>query len=236
MIERELEAFIRRAWTDSQTPLTDENVARLVGLPRADVEHGMRQLMRKGVVDMDIDAGGNIVWCVPGLKRAASQLPPAPSTETVTSPPVAKPVEVATGSAIVAQPAVVSAPTERRTAYVDPPKPPRQEVSVSVPGIGVKVGFSTDPERKSVLLSGGVSLLFGPFGWIYAAPWKEALPAIGIYTVLVALFPKFLVGTLLGVLHPTCGVLGMLYAFRHNQTKRRTPLLLVDKDVKTIDG
>jgi hypothetical protein len=117
-----------------------------------------------------------------------------------------------------------------------PPAPPPKAYAVTVPGTGWKVGFTPDPERKSILLSGGASLLFGPFGWGYAGAWKEVLPAIGIYAGLVILLPKFLLATLLGVIHPACGVVGMIYAYRHNRARARTPLLLVDRPVTVPAG
>lgn len=200
---REFEDFIRTAWTTTSAPLTDENLQRMSGLPRSDVEHLVRGLMRKGVVDMDVTASGAIAWCVRGVERAPS--PPAEALAVQAPPPAAPPVE-----GEIAKPAAKS-------------------YAVSVPGTGWKVGFTPDPERKSILLSGGASLLFGPFGWTYAGAWKEVLPAIGIYAGLMILLPKFLLATLLGVIHPACGVVGMVYAYRHNRARARTPLLLVDR-------
>jgi hypothetical protein len=116
MTAREFEEFVRTAWTTTNAALTDENLQRMSGLPRADVEHLARGLMRKGVVDMEVTSTGAIAWCVRGVARApeatarpaASPPPPPPgpapvatplAVKAVSPPPivgeVAKPVEVA---------------------------------------------------------------------------------------------------------------------------------------------
>jgi len=157
------------------------------------------------VVDMEVTSTGAIAWCVRGVARA-------PAAEALA----------------VQAPSLPASPAIQGEVASEVAKPVAKSQGVSIPGFGWKLGFSADPDRKSILLSGGASLLFGPFGWMYAGAWKEVLPAIAIYAAVVALFPKFLIATLLGVVHPACGVVGMVYAYRHNRTKARTPLLLVD--------
>ncbi|HEY8209514.1 MAG TPA: hypothetical protein VIG99_18625 [Myxococcaceae bacterium] len=221
---REFEEFIRTAWTTTHAPLTNENLQRMSGLPRSDVEHLMRGLMRKGVVDMDVTASGAIAWCVRGVARAPEPAPasaPAPTSGPATLAPADPP----RAAALAVPPRPPPAPPISGEVAPSPGK----SYSVTVPGTGWRVGFTPDPERKSILLSGGASLLFGPFGWMYAGAWKEVVPAIAIYAGVVFLFPKFLIAALLGVLHPACGVVGMVYAYRHNRARARTPLLLVDR-------
>jgi len=62
MNAREFEEFVRAAWTDTSAPLTNESLQRMSGLPRSDVEHLARGLMRKGVVDMEVTSTGAIAW------------------------------------------------------------------------------------------------------------------------------------------------------------------------------
>lgn len=51
--------------------------------------------------------------------------------------------------------------------------------------------------KKRVLVSAGLSFLFGPFGFLYAAPLKEAIPAIVAYVGVFWLLSLFLPSLLL---------------------------------------
>jgi hypothetical protein len=79
-------------------------------------------------------------------------------------------------------------------------------------------------EHKSVAVSGALSLLLGPLGWLYAAPLREAVPAVVLTVAAVALVPTFLLTPVLGVVAPLSGIAGIYYAWRHNQTGERTGL------------
>lgn len=84
-------------------------------------------------------------------------------------------------------------------------------------------------DQKSVVAAGALSFVFGPLGWLYAAPLKEALPAIGAYVLVSTLASMFLpafVATVLGGAGLVASALiGMVYANRFNKTGKRTPLL-----------
>ncbi len=79
-------------------------------------------------------------------------------------------------------------------------------------------------DEKSIVASGGLSLVLGPLGWLYAAPLREAVPGVAIYVGLCALLPSFLLMPALGVIAPISGLAGVYYAWRHNQTGERTGL------------
>jgi hypothetical protein len=79
-------------------------------------------------------------------------------------------------------------------------------------------------DHKSVVASGLLSLVLGPFGWLYAAPLREAVPGAAVYVGLCTVLPHFLLLPLLGVVAPISGVAGIYYAWRHNQTGERTGL------------
>ena len=87
----------------------------------------------------------------------------------------------------------------------------------------------TGGDKKSVAASGVLSLVLGPFGWMYAAPLREAVPGMAIYVGLCSLLPHFLLVPLLGVIAPISGVAGVYYAWRHNQTGERTGLFSDEK-------
>jgi hypothetical protein len=83
-------------------------------------------------------------------------------------------------------------------------------------------------DRKSVVLSGALSLFFGPMGWLYAGSMKEALPGTLFYVLLCSLVPKFILTYVLGPLNAVAAVAGILYAWSYNRTGRRETLLLRD--------
>lgn len=90
------------------------------------------------------------------------------------------------------------------------------------------------PGRKSLALSGILSFLLGPFGWLYAAPLKEAIPVILAYAalgwLLQLVLPSFLLMYLVGIVNVASGVAGALYAWGHNSAGKRVPLLLKESD------
>lgn len=81
------------------------------------------------------------------------------------------------------------------------------------------------PDEKSLVAAGVLSFVFGPFGWLYAAPLKESIPAIAAMTVLAALLPSALFLPLFSATLPVFAVVGVGYAHAYNRSGRRTPLL-----------
>lgn len=79
-------------------------------------------------------------------------------------------------------------------------------------------------DHKSVVASGALSLFLGPYGWLYAAPLREAVPAAVAFTLLASFVPHFILMPLLGIAAPLSGLAGVYYAMRHNQTGERTGL------------
>jgi hypothetical protein len=80
-------------------------------------------------------------------------------------------------------------------------------------------------DEKSLVASGMLSFVFGPFGWLYAAPLKESIPAIAAMTVLAALLPTALFLPLFSATLPVFALAGVGYAHAYNRSGRRTPLL-----------
>ncbi len=87
--------------------------------------------------------------------------------------------------------------------------------------------------RKSMLASGVLSFLFGPFGFLYAAPLTEAIGAIVIYSavgwLLKVILPGFLLMYLVGIVNIVLAIAGVLYAWGFNSAGKRVPLLLKEK-------
>ena len=82
--------------------------------------------------------------------------------------------------------------------------------------------------EKSLLVSGGVSLVFGPVGWLYAGSWRESIPAAAGWLAAAAIaskvFPMFLLMPVLMVVMPVSGIAGLVYAWQYNRKGRRTRL------------
>lgn len=88
--------------------------------------------------------------------------------------------------------------------------------------------------KKRVLVSTGLSFLFGPFGFLYAAPLKEAIPAIVVYVAVFWLLSLFLPSLLLvwplAIVNVVTAIAGGLYAWGFNSAGKRVPMLLKEKD------
>ena len=84
-----------------------------------------------------------------------------------------------------------------------------------------------------MILSGVLSFIFGPLGWLYAAPMREAIPAIVVSSllngVIWSLVPDSLIPLALSVGNAFFGLFGAAYAMRHNQNGRRTPIFTEEK-------
>lgn len=65
----------------------------------------------------------------------------------------------------------------------------------------------------------------GPVGWLYAAPLKEAVPAIVVFLLLARILPAVIFLPLLSILMPLSAAAGTLYAWRHNQRGERSSML-----------
>jgi hypothetical protein len=87
--------------------------------------------------------------------------------------------------------------------------------------------------EKSWAASGLVSLM-GPIGWLYAASWREAVPATAAWVGFLALASKFLPALLMWpvfmVVMPVSAIAGVVYALQYNRTGKRQRLFGGDKD------
>ncbi|MEZ4365038.1 MAG: hypothetical protein R2939_01980 [Kofleriaceae bacterium] len=74
------------------------------------------------------------------------------------------------------------------------------------------------------MTSGLLSLLLGPMGWLYAGAWREAVPAGAGYLAIAAVLsrlPFFLVMPVMMVAMPVSGIVGVIYAVKHNRAGKR---------------
>jgi len=88
--------------------------------------------------------------------------------------------------------------------------------------------------EKSWMISGALSLFFGPVGWLYAGSWRESIPAAAAYlaaiSVVTAILPLFLLMPVLMFALPLSGIAGVVYAIGYNRKGERVRLFGSDGD------
>jgi len=88
--------------------------------------------------------------------------------------------------------------------------------------------------EKSWIKSGLASLFLGPFGWLYAGSWREAIPASAGWAVLISIaskiIPMVLLMPVLMVALPLSGIAGVVYALQYNRHGGRQRLFDKDKN------
>lgn len=199
MRQEEFEAKVLELWTGTRIPLTLANLVAYTKVPRAQVTKMLDEMERGRLVEMDSDDEGELLWKVRGSAR------PRSGAETI--------AELDKKS--------------RLTEEVDKLSSGAQ-LALRAAGFKAPAKAAGGVERKSVIASGALSFFFGPLGWIYAAPLKEAIPAViayaVIYSVLSAILPSFILLWIFGPLNAITGLAGVLYAWSYNQEGRRTEL------------
>ena len=195
MNKDELEQRVLSLWMTTRMPLSRPNLQLITGVPRAKLDRWLDELVSEGVLEIDSDDAGEMLWTVPSAVRPARGLE--------------RPDEV------------------KKLA----------DLKLDVRGAGalVKAGASSllaqhgRSGEKSLLAAGLLPLVVGPVGWAYAAPFKEAGVAALAYFALCSVLPHFLLVPLLGIVNPLSALVGVAYAWRHNQKGERTSLLPDDE-------
>jgi hypothetical protein len=200
MNQDKFESRVLEIWMRSRIPLTVAHVQHLTGAPGAKVRRWLEAMTTNGLLDADVADDGEMTWIVRGAERA----PNGPATVAELERLERLAGEVGRGRA--------GAGIGEVTAAL---------ARVSAGGALARGGRSRE---KSLAASGVLSLLLGPVGWLYAAPLKEAIPGAIVFAAAGALLPGFLLMPLLGIAAPLSAFAGLYYAWRHNQTGKRTSL------------
>ena len=192
MTRDEFEHRILSLWMTTRMPLTRANLQFVTGVARGKLEKWLDQLVADGVLEVDADDEGEMIWSVRGAARAAT------GSE--------KPEDV------------------KKLADL------KQEVGSSVAlvkAMGSARSLVTAGEgKKSLVASGLLSFFFGPLGWLYAAPLREAAPAAAAWILLWIILPHWtILAPLWFALMAASGGLGMMYARKYNEKGQRAPLL-----------
>ena len=122
--------------------MTRANLLVYTEAPRARMERWLDELVGDGVLDVDSDDDGELVWTVRGAARSTRG-----------------PERLEDALKL----ADLKAGVSRNQAMIR-----------RVGGLAMaRAGAGSEEGEKSVLLSGLLSLVFGPLGWFYAAPLRR---------------------------------------------------------------
>ncbi len=210
MRRSDFEQRVLDLWISTRVPLTRVNLQVLTRVPRAKLEPWLDELVREGILEVDSDDAGEMLWVVPGAERSKTGLQSVAEVKKLNElrgsvdSSRAKSKSNMLGSA--------------STALV------RRAVGQSLATRG--------PEQKSIVAAGALGFFLGPVGWLYAAPLKDAVVAIIIASLTYSILPHFLLIPLLGVLLPASALASAFYAWQHNSKGERVSLLESGKDEK----
>ena len=85
-------------------------------------------------------------------------------------------------------------------------------------------------EEKSIVASAALGFFLGRIGWLYAAPLKDALPAVVVTLLAMMILPHVLLLPLLGIAAPLSALAAAFYAWQHNSAGHRVSLADVGKE------
>jgi len=88
--------------------------------------------------------------------------------------------------------------------------------------------------RKSLLASGALSFM-GPLGWLYAGSFREAVPALAVFSLLAWIIPNPILWPLLWFALPVSALAGVAYAWQYNRSGERRSLFLSSPDEEDGD-
>lgn len=236
MKKDEFESAVLDLWVTTSIPLTVANLQYHTKEPRRKVCKWLDALVIEGTLDMDSDDSGEAVYTVPGADRPIS----GPRTFAEAERLAAARQAAGLGSAKAVR-------TRAKNAGGSRSERPQGGIDSDVDALRALVKYhpqgrpsakslmtmargdlTRTPGQKSLLLSGGLSFLLGPLGWLYAGSFREAVPASAAALLAYALIPTMLLIPILGIAMPLSGIAGLIYAWQYNQSgKRRT---IVGKD------
>ena len=169
----------------------------LTGAPSAKVRRWLEAMTTNGLLDADVADDGEIIWTVRGAERA----PNGPATVAELERLERLTGEVGRGRAGVGVGEVTAALA-------------RVSAGASLARSGA-APRSRWPRRGCCRCSSGRSARC-------AAPLEEAVPGAIVFAAAGALLPGFLLMPLVGIAAPLSAFAGLYYAWRYNQTGKRT--------------
>lgn len=208
------QAVLELAMT-TRVPLSRANILFYSGVASKQAEKFLDDLMRDGLLEIDSDDDGELVYTVRGVKR------PLTGSTALTRC-------TACGRASVA-----GTRCSRCGQSLDPRlRALRSELGAAGTALALvnrgNTALAPGSEEEKSLLAAGLLGLFGPFGWLYAGAWREALPAAGAFLIMLKVLPT-LMFVILPLLLPASMAVSVLYAWKHNRVGHRSGLLTDDE-------
>jgi len=212
--KEELEQSLLELWLSTRIPLTRAHVQYHTGVTRKRLSQWLDELVVEGVLDVDVDDDGEMIYQVPGAKRPATG--PTTFTELGSTKTKTKTKTKAKAGSRSPEEALEDLQAE---LVVNQAKGLVKKAGRSL----AKPGKEGD---KSLIASSALSFFFGPLGWFYAGSYKEAAIGSVAFLALWKILPGLLLSPLLFLLMPVSGIAGLVYAWQHNRSGERAPLLL----------
>ncbi|MEO6951209.1 MAG: hypothetical protein ABI321_05295 [Polyangia bacterium] len=197
------EQRILELWVGTRVPLNRVNLQVLTGVPRKKLERWLDEMVGSEMLEVDSDDVGELEWSVVGAERSRT------GTTSVSDLKKLDGLRSSLPSSSTALARVAGTALARRG-------------SVALGRGGA--------EEKSVVASAALGFFLGPLGWLYAAPLKDALPAIGLVMLVTMILPHFLLLPLLGIAAPLSALAAAFYAWQHNSAGHRVSLSDIGKD------
>ncbi len=223
MNREQFETRVLDLWMTTRIPLTRAHVQYHTGLARRSLNKWLDEMVTEGVLEVDVDDDGEMVWRVPGAAR------PIDGPRTF--------AELEKHGRIREE--AKRKLREGRGGGARGRSRARDDDEAIGLGLALARRASSSLERqgdgehrKSLLLSAGLSF-FGPLGWLYAGSLREALPASAIALLVMTIVPTFLLMPLLWLIMPLSALTGLVYAWQYNRHGHRTPIFLDDKKGKS---
>lgn len=245
MKKEEFERQVLELWVRTAIPLTEAHLQYASGESRRKVKKWLDQLAADGVVEPEAGDDG-LVWTVPGSRRP----PDGPRTFAEYERLQSLRAEVDAQARAEHKQKLLDEARERQRAKLDQARRRKEarsdggleDLRAEVGKAGAlelanraKKELTRKPEagEKSLLVSGGLSMIFGPLGWLYAGSFRESIPAALVYLLAAGILmklPFFLLMPIMFVALPLSGVAGLVYAWQYNRSGERKRLWGKDDD------
>jgi hypothetical protein len=258
----EFETQVLEMWMKTAIPMTRANVQYRTGESSRKVKKWLEELTLDGVLSLDSDAEGELLWTVPGARRPSDGPRSFAELEKLEQLRAEVGAQLAVEKEREArlreealqrkqeQLALVKASKQHDLALEE--KDDEEEEgsgllarlrgrlsardALEVAGeVKREIDQPRDKKKKSLLWSGGLSFFLGPLGWLYAGSFREAIPGALVWLAAASVLsrlPLFLVWPVLMVVMPLSGIAGFVYAWHYNREGKRGRILGDDKKKK----
>jgi hypothetical protein len=210
---KEFEQAVLELAMTTRVPLTRANLVFYSGVSAKQADKLLDNMVRDGLLEFDSDDNGDLLYTVAGAQRPTSgptQLTRCSACQKATG---AGTRCTRCGRLLDAQLRALKEDVDRAGTALDLVRRGTSDL--------MRTGRAAD--EKNLVVAGFLGL-FGPLGWFYAAPTKEAGVATLAFLIAAKLLPAILFYPLLSLFVPLSALLGAMYAWRYNRSGQRSSL------------